>query len=319
MDQNSETVLHIISSLLNQAQTVTMQAVADSVARAAAGTDYGHTIASLVHNGYVTRMEDGLVLTQKGAQEAGRIHKTKVQEEFDGLIGQCAQSSAYLDFCEELYGYRLYLFNMMDKRQLDDLFAALELSPNDTVLDVGCGTGCLLNSIVEKVGCKGVGIDLSNKTIAASISPLIDYWQTDMDGPYEIDAQTVLFVDSLYFSQDSRRLLERLKGGAVKKAYIYYSAYLFHETDDKLLLKEDKTTIAQALSCLGFAYQSTEYSECEYLLYKRGLSLLETYKAAFAQQGLEDIYERRKNEYTFGAALYEKGRASRFLYTARSF
>lgn len=28
-------------------------------------------------------------------------------------------NSAYLDFCEEVYGYRVYLFNMLDKQQIE--------------------------------------------------------------------------------------------------------------------------------------------------------------------------------------------------------
>ena len=319
MDQNTETVLYIISSLMNETQTVTTQAVADSMAWAAAGMEYSHVFTWLEDNGYVTLADHRLKLTQKGAQEAGRIREVKIQEEFDGLIGRCTQSSAYLDFCEELYGYRLYLFNMMDKRQLDDLFAALSLSPDDTVLDVGCGTGCLLNSIAEKFGCKGIGIDCLSVSIVNSLSPLIDYRQADMDEIDAFHAQTVLFVDSLYFSRDCGSLLSRLKGGAVKKAYLYYSAYLFEDTEDKALLRKDQTPLAQVLNRLGYAYKATDYSECEFKLYTRGFKLLEKYKSAFTRQGLEAIYARRLGEYQFGAELYEKGLTSRFLYIADKF
>ncbi len=318
MDKNAETVLHIISSLMNETQTVTTKAVEDSIEWAAAGMDIGSALAWLESNGCVTVVDDRLTLTHKGAREAGRIREAKIQEDFDGLIGQCTQSSAYLDFCEELYGHRLYLFNMMDKSQLDDLFAALSLSPEDTVLDVGCGTGCLLNRIAEQFGCRGMGIDRLSSSIVNRLSPLIDYRQTDMDKIEAFHAQAVLFVDSLYFSRNCASLLNRLKVSNVKKVYMYYSTYLFEETEDKALLRENHTPLAQILNRLGFAFAATDYSECEYKLYERGLKLLEKYKLSLAQQGIEDIYARRLNEYKFGAELFEKGRASRFLYTVGS-
>ncbi len=318
MDRHSETVLHIISSLKNQAQAVTVQAIKSSMAWAAAGIDYASAIDRLVASGYVAYAgRDCLTLTQKGKLEAERIRDKKVREEFDHLIDRCTQSSAYLDFCEELYGYRLYLFNMMDKRQLDELFAGLRLYSKDTVLDMGCGTGSLLNRIVEKFGCKGTGVDRLSASIVSRLSPAIGYRQADMDEMLDFDASAVLFVDSLYFSRDCGRLLSRLKDSTMK-AYMYYSTYLFEETDDKALLRADQTPLAQVLSRLGLAYKAADYSECEYLLYERGLKLLAKYEMHFAVQGINDIFERRFAEYKFGAELYEQGRASRYLYTVDS-
>jgi hypothetical protein len=39
------------------------------------------------------------------------------KDEFDNRIGRLTKSKAYLDYCEEVYGYRIYLFNMMDQEQ----------------------------------------------------------------------------------------------------------------------------------------------------------------------------------------------------------
>ncbi len=314
MDNQSETVLHIIGSITGQNQSVTRQAVKSSMAWAAAGSDFNTVLNQLVMGGYVSAAGfEGLTLTQKGKLEAERIRDKKIQQEFDGLIARCTQSSAYLDFCEELYGYRLYLFNMMDKRQLDDLFASLSLTPHDKVLDMGCGTGSLLNRIVQEFGCWGTGVDRLDSGIVNRISPLIEYRQTDMDSVLDFNASAVLFVDSLYFSRDIKSLLGRLKGSGVK-AYMYYSAYLFQETDDRALLCKNKTQLAQALNALGFAYKVTDYSENEQMLYKKGIKLLKTYEARFAADGIQEIYERRMSEYEFGTELYEQGRAARFLY-----
>ncbi len=314
MDNHSETVLHIIGSITGQNQSVTRQAVKSSMAWAAAGYDFNTVLKQLVKDGYVSAAgTEGLTLTQKGKLEAERIRDKKIQQEFDGLIARCTQSSAYLDFCEELYGYRLYLFNMMDKRQLDDLFDSLNLTPHDKVLDMGCGTGSLLNRIVQTFGCRGTGVDRLSSGLVNRISPLIEYRQTDMDTVLDLNASAALFVDSLYFSRNMGSLLGRLKGSGVK-AYMYYSAYLLQKTDGSGLLRENKTQLAQTLNALGLAYKAVDYSENEQMLYKKGIKLLKKYEARFAADGIQDIYERRMSEYEYGAQLYEQGNAARFLY-----
>ena len=88
-----------------------------------------------------------------------------VKDEFDNKIGRLTKSKAYLDFCEEVYGYRMYMFNMMDREQLDFVFNSIPLSSDDTLLDLGCGSGSILNLLVEKYGCSGIGIDQLNSDV----------------------------------------------------------------------------------------------------------------------------------------------------------
>ena len=88
-----------------------------------------------------------------------------VRDEFSEKIGRLTKSSAYLDFCEEVYGYRIYLFNMMDKQQIDFVLNAITVSAEDTVLDLGCGYGSILNLLVNKYGCRGIGIDQLNSDV----------------------------------------------------------------------------------------------------------------------------------------------------------
>jgi cyclopropane fatty-acyl-phospholipid synthase-like methyltransferase len=80
--------------------------------------------------------------------------------EFESKIGRLTKSKTYLNFCEEVYGYRMYLFNMMDREQLDFVFNSIPLASDDMVLDLGCGSGSIINCLVEKYGCQGIGIDL---------------------------------------------------------------------------------------------------------------------------------------------------------------
>ena len=320
MNRNCETVLHIMNGLLDRAQTVTAKEIRRNVEWAANGADAKSALDRLEQNEYVNRTNGGSYsYTQKGKTEADRIREDKIREEFDKLIGRCTQSSAYLDFCKELYGYRLYLFNMMDKRQLDDLFRLLSHLAGNIILDMGCGTGSILNHIVKTFGFIGHGVDQISKEIVDRISPLITYSQIDMDmvSGENVKAETIISVDSLYFSKDMEQLIKRSMGSDVKTVCLYYSEYLFEETENKALLQKDNTRLAQVLNSLGLKYEAVDYSECEYQLYQRGLALLPKFKESFSAQKIGDIFERRLKEYKFGAELYEQGRASRFLYVIR--
>ena len=59
------------------------------------------------------------------------------------------------------------LFEAELGRFADSLMDAVELGPDDRVLDVGCGTGALLERALEQ-GAVGVGVDISDKMVEAA-------------------------------------------------------------------------------------------------------------------------------------------------------
>jgi hypothetical protein len=65
--------------------------------------------------------------------KARRSSMSSLADEFGEKIGRLTRSSAYLDFCEEVYGYRAYLFNMMDKQQIDFILDSIPVSAEDTI------------------------------------------------------------------------------------------------------------------------------------------------------------------------------------------
>jgi cyclopropane fatty-acyl-phospholipid synthase-like methyltransferase len=55
--------------------------------------------------------------------------------------------------------------NPISEQKFDRIAGALELSPDDRVLDVGCGNGEMLIRLVERYGLQGVGIDSFEEAI----------------------------------------------------------------------------------------------------------------------------------------------------------
>lgn len=243
--------------------------------------------------------------------------KQAVKNEFSNKIGRLTKSIAYLDYCEEVYGYRMYLFNMMDKQQLDFVFNSIPLSAGDTLLDLGCGAGSVLAKLAEKYGCRGIGIDLLDDAIVKANCRNSTYIDGDIETftVYGIKPTVTLSIDSLYFGADIDNLLRNLHQVENNKCYLFYSQYIFDETAaDKSVLKSDRTVLAQVLDKNQIPYKTVDYSDNERNLYENSLRVLQKQKAAFVSEGNADLFENKWNEDSFGKELYDKGLARRYMY-----
>jgi len=252
-----------------------------------------------------------------GENLSTQSNSKSIKDEFDNKIGRLTKSKAYLDFCEEVYGYRMYLFNMMDREQLDFVFNSILLSSDDTLLDLGCGSGSILNLLVEKYECSGIGIDQLNIDIMGKSNKSVTYINGDIDRlpDYHLKPTVTLSIDSLYFSNDLDTLFRTLYGFRNSRMYLFYSQYLFEETTgDRSILRGDHTKIADILNKNEFSYETIDYSKNEQLLYEKALVALKKRKEEFWGEGNSDLYESKLKEDMIGKRLYDKGLASRFLY-----
>lgn len=274
-------------------------------------------INRLIEKGYLLKEDKGLVLTNNGRIEADRISKVMIRDEFSKKIGRLTRSSAYLDFCEEVYGYRVYLFNMMDKQQIDFILSAISVSAEDTLMDLGCGSGSILKLLATKYGCRGIGIDQLDDDIIERTSKAITYINGDIDriSEYGVRPTITLSIDSLYFSNNLDKLVQQLNNFENNKMYLFYSQYIFDEdSGDKSILHSHNTKIADVLNNNRIPYKTIDYSENERLLYENSLRVLQKYKRAFDGEGNKDLYEQKLKEVRTGMELYNKGLASRYLY-----
>lgn len=240
-----------------------------------------------------------------------------VPNEFEEKIGRLCKSEAYLDFCLEVYGYRLPLFNMMDREQFEYLFRAANLSANDTILDLGCGTGSLLKYATERFGCKGIGIDLLSKGLLPPDSDSVRFLSGDIDHFSEFNARpTVTFcIDSLYFSKDLCALISRIQRLRNNRAFLFYSQYIFEKNQaDRTILQADHTVIAGILRQQNIPYRVVDFSENERAFYPAALSVLNKHRDQFRLEGNSDLYEKLYSDNLLGKQLYDTGRASRYLY-----
>lgn len=317
MTGTQETILYVMFSMQNQDQAITVDALQRQLTMLECmGQNLENEINRLVTMGLIVSINSSeYLLTDLGKNEASRIHKIKVREEFNGLINRGSNSDAYLDFCGEVYGYRMPLFNMMDKEQLDFIFDSIQVSSSDTILDIGCGTGCILNHIVKKYGCYGVGVDHIDPSETAE-DGVISFVKGDIDDilEYRLTPNVCLSVDSLYFSVNLEALIYGLKSIS-NRMYLFYSQYLFDATKKhEASLLADHTRLGSVLRQTGCPYKTIDFSTNEQSLYEKGLTILPKYRDLFEAEGNVGLYEAKLKEYTTGKSLYDQGLASRYLY-----
>ena len=312
-----KTILHLAYNMENQKQKITVDTLKQNLIEIAEKSVISDEIEYLIEKEYRSQTDNKFVLTKKGRTEAAQIRETMIREEFNKKISRWTRSSAYLDFCEEIYGYRTYLFNMMDKQQIDFLLNSIQISREDTLVDLGCGSGSILNLLVAKYGCRGIGIDQLDSDTLKQCGKAITYINGDMDkvSDYNIKSTIALSIDSLYFSNDLDNLVRQLISIGNKKMYFFYSQYMFNETTgDKRILLSNNTPIADVLQSNLLSFKTVDYSEHERLLYQSSLRALQKYRKAFETEGNTDLYEQKLQEDLKGMELYNKGLARRYLY-----
>ena len=311
-------ILHVVFNLENQKQKISVDLLRQKLIwEADKSVILESKIRSLIEKGYLLKENNSLLLTNKGRIEATGISKAMVKDEFSKKIDRLTRSSAYLDFCEEVYGYRVYLFNMMDKQQLDFVLGSIPLSADDTILDLGCCSGSTLNPLVKKYGCRGIGIDQLDDDILDRPSMAITYINGDIDriSDYSLKPTVTLSIDSLYFSKDLDKLVQQLNSIENNKMYLFYSQYIFDEVfGDKSILHSNNTKIADVLNKNNISFRTIDYGENERLLYENSLIVLKKYKKAFEDEENLDLYEQKLKEVMMGLELYDNNLASRYLY-----
>lgn len=241
----------------------------------------------------------------------------KIKQEFSKKISRLSNSPAYLDVCEEACGYRLPLFNMLDKDQVDYILNTVPVSSGDTVLDLGCGNGNLLRLLVAKYGCLGVGIDLLDSSLVL-FDKKIRYICGDFEHlkNYGLSPTVTLSIDSLYFCSNIDIIAEQLGSTVGNQLYLFWSQYLFDEAADRACLNNNRTALACALQKAGIAYKTVDYSKNEYCLYIALERALRSRRHLFESEGNIDLFEQKLDETLYGIELYEKKLASRYLYIA---
>ena len=278
-----------------------------------------NALNDLVEAGSLARSEQGTFeISDAGRAKAGDFPDKEQRDSYNQFMLKIWHSKAYLDFCEDLYGFRWCLLNSLYKEQYQYLFHELQVSSNDTVLDLGCGSGAVLADLVKRHTCRGIGIDYARDLIdiLKKRHSDIDFYDLDIEGVRyaPVEADVIISLDGLYTCRNLPALFDGLRSKCRRHMYVFFTQSLDDENGDRATLQGENTDLARALQVNGLSYSAVDVSSDEWGLWKHEESILDKHRAAFELEGSLTIWDGRVADTNNMLKLFAEHRAARFIY-----
>lgn len=185
--------------------------------------------------------------------------------------------------------------------QIDALIAALRISPEHRVLDLGCGNGLLAAYMAERAGAHVTGVDLSIEGIAyvkahawpkrgrltfevGSVNALVF-----TEGSFD----RVLSIDILHLAADLREALCELAKILTPcgEMGLFWETWIRPERQPREMLEPGGTGLGRVLAELGWTYETLDFSTANDALWKRMRRELADLRSAFETEGNAFLYE----------------------------
>lgn len=248
-------------------------------------------------------------------------------EYYEDFYALAAGSGAYSEYCRALFGRDFTQQGFADMAQLDRMMEILDIKPGESVLDIGCGNGSMLEYVCARTGAEGHGFDVSGTAIAQARertrnNSRLSFERADINEKQYADESfdVVLAVDTAYFTADMRTtaadIYRWLKPGG--RMAVFYSAFRFSPGDPESMLSAHGTAMAKALKAEGITYFINDFTKSHFEHMKKKRAVLKSLRRRFEAEGTLKLYEDTITESADEDISYEDFRAfsSRYLYRA---
>jgi ubiquinone/menaquinone biosynthesis C-methylase UbiE len=281
----------------------------------------------LLESGLAAKKSDCYFLTDTGRTLGKKFRTERMSKGYDDLLSRTGASKAYSMFCERVFGKDLSQFNVLDMEQLSTLIERLDLKPEETALDLGCGNGRIAEYISDLTGAKITGLDFASELIKTAQKRTTDkksrltYVVGNMDelAFEERSFDAVISIDTLYFVESidlTVRNLKRLLKPPTGRLAIFFDQSIDPEESRDILLLEN-TKVGKALRNNGLTYQAVDFTSNSRQIWIREIQAAEELKEQFVKEGNTDIYEDRAKDAKQTLESIESGRHVRYFYLAR--
>jgi len=237
-------------------------------------------------------------------------------------------SEVHSEFCRSGFGIDLNQHGFADIEQLNLILEITSMSPAQNVLDIGCGNGMIAEYLSHKSGARVTGIDSCKAAILQAQRRTKDsrlvFQQGDINDLClpDIEYDTIILIDSIYFSNDYRKTIQTLKnsliiGGRVLIFYAIGPSYLGSDEFSVEILEAENTPLAVKLKESGMSQLNIDLTEQDLKLAKIRKGFLEKHQASFLRENIEFIYENRIDEANGIISAINLGKHRRYLYCAQ--
>jgi len=245
-----------------------------------------------------------LKLTTSGGKIGKKIRTNQKSNWYNNNLLRCAKSNAYAIFCEKVFGKNLCQFNVLDMEQLETLISRLNLTVNDSVLDLGCGLGKVTEFIQRNTGAKITGIDFAEKLIqwaktnteennddlefqVGNINDL-SFQSSTFSAIYAIDTLYPVNIDNLDITIAKLKDLLRPNG----QLGIFF-AQIIESKEHQHKLEPDQTDIALAMKNNKLDYTVIDFTQNARDIWEREITFGNELREMFEEEGNLDLCEDR--------------------------
>lgn len=279
-------------------------------------------LAALERSGLVVAEGDTYSLTEAGETAAERIHRDHPlwAYMYREVHARAPESAAYGTLCERVFGRNLCQQGQADMAQIDALVAALRISAEHRILDLGCGNGLLAAYIAERTGAHVTGVDLSAAGIdyaKAHAQPergrvAFEVGNVNALAFPEASFDQVLSIDTLHLAADLRETLCKLAKilAPCGEMGIFWETWIRPEKRPREMLEPAGTRLGRTLVDLGWSYETRDFSSANDTLWERMKTALADLRSAFEAEGNGFLYESLLSQ----TRRTEWGVGSRYLY-----
>lgn len=242
-------------------------------------------------------------LSDTGSKIGKKVRTKWLSDFYDNELMRCAESKAYNEFCERVYGENLLQYNVVDIQQLDMMQDKLKINSNDVVLDLGCGLGGITEYLAKKTGAQITGVDFSEKCIQLAESKgkgIANLKFKTMDiNELNFPSNTfdvILALDVLYWLDDLNPVLQKIKDILKPdgRMGVFYVNFKDQEDPDKPFGWEN-SKFTKLLEQNNFSFVVFDVCQEAVEIWKRKLAIGKELREQFLSEKNEDIIDSRLN------------------------
>lgn len=213
---------------------------------------------------------------------------------YEDFYSMTAKSDAFGEYCREAFGEDFSQDGFSDISQIKRIMDMFPERPHLHILDIGCGSGKLLDYLKQKLSCHIHGFDYSENAI--KIAKLINDSNSDFrvgvmdetDYPDE-SFDVVLSMDSIYFTQDMPSLVRKIFRW-LKPNGVFIAGYQEGDVMPKTE-SADTSEIAKSFRKNGIDYSFEDITPDTYDLLLRKREVIQKYKSRFEDEGISMWYD----------------------------
>jgi ubiquinone/menaquinone biosynthesis C-methylase UbiE len=289
--------------------------------------DWSSSWQSLRDDGLIQGDASGYSLTERGRPLAQHYYAERpdyIWYYYQHYYPAAQASSAHSQLCKRVYGKDLVQDGQADIHSVHDLITYLEINQGDTVLDLGCGAGCIAEYIADHTGAHVTGLDNARTAIktanvrTSQKRDRVTFVQGDINSLDFSDHSfdQVLLIDTVYWLADIDQALAStsrlIKPGGRMGIFLSNSPFMDNSPG---AFEPHGTWVAKSLAKLNLKYEAHDYTESFLEFWPTMKKVALELKDEFIAEGNEVLFEifMRDADEDYLPAI-EQGKLRRFLY-----